>query len=179
MAPATATMRTPDHPAVTSPTVDSEEERPGPLFEVCPVDRPRKYVDDFGDARYSGGYHRHEGIDIFAPYGTPIRAPFAGKAETSTNWAGGLQLYVHGGKGFVFVGHLSEVGKLAHVHAGDVIGYVGTSGNAQGGSPHAHFEWHPDGGPAVNPFRLLNQACRVAAEAAVSSSLRPTRAEQV
>src|SRR5881397_3776192 len=41
-------------------------------FLVCPVARPRHYVDDFGDPRWVGGFHRHQGIDIFAPAGTPI-----------------------------------------------------------------------------------------------------------
>lgn len=162
--------------APSSPPVQSEKEpeRSGPLFQVCPVDRPRRYVDDFGDARYSGGYHPHEGIDVFAPYGTPIRAPFAGRAETSTNWAGGLQVYVYGRRGFVFNSHLSEVGKMGRVRAGDVIGYVGNSGNAWGASPHDHFEWHPGDGPAVNPYRLLNRACRARAER--PDPRRPTRA---
>jgi murein DD-endopeptidase MepM/ murein hydrolase activator NlpD len=159
-------MRAPENRAQSIRTVPltEEPERPLPLFEVCPVDRPRRYVDDFGHPRWSGGYHRHEGIDIFARYGTPIRAPFGGKAKTSTNWAGGLQVYVHGRRGFVFASHLSEVGKMGRVRTGDVIGYVGNSGNARGASPHAHFEWHPSGGPAVNSFRLLNRACRAAPE---------------
>lgn len=41
----------------------------------------------------------------------------------------------------------------------DVIGFVGTSGNAVGTAPHDHFEWHPAGGDAASPFGLLNQAC--------------------
>jgi murein DD-endopeptidase MepM/ murein hydrolase activator NlpD len=151
---------------VKAPAALSEENpaRRGPLFEVCPVDGPRRYVDDFGAPRYSGGYHPHEGIDIFARYGTPIRAPFRGRAETSTNWAGGLQVYVHGRRGFVFASHLSKVGKTGRVRAGAIIGYVGTSGNALGASPHAHFEWHSSGGPAVNPFPHLIRACRAAVE---------------
>jgi murein DD-endopeptidase MepM/ murein hydrolase activator NlpD len=124
------------------------------------VDPPRRYVDDFGHPRYSGGYHRHQGIDIFAPYGTPIRSPFDGVARTSTNWAGGNQVYVHGRRGFVFNSHLSKVGKMGRVRAGTIVGYVGDTGNARGASPHDHFEWHPGDGAAVNPFELLRDACR-------------------
>jgi murein DD-endopeptidase MepM/ murein hydrolase activator NlpD len=172
----TAAPRIPaEDQAPASPSILREEQpRPRPVFEVCPVDRPRRYVDDFGDPRFSGGYHPHEGIDIFAPYGTPIRAPFAGKAEASTNWAGGVQVYVRGRRGFVFNSHLSEVGEMGRVEAGAIVGYVGNSGNARGASPHDHFEWHPGGGPAVNPFRLLNQACRARAER--PDPHRPTRA---
>jgi murein DD-endopeptidase MepM/ murein hydrolase activator NlpD len=131
-------------------------------FEVCPVDSPRRYMDDFGTPRYSGGYHPHQGIDIFARYGTPVRAPFNGRIRVSRNWAGGLAVEVHGKAGFVYNGHLSKLGNGGRVRAGDVIGYVGNSGNASGGSPHDHFEWHPGGpdAPAVNPYRLLRAACR-------------------
>lgn len=134
--------------------------RPGQVLEVCPVDRPLRYIDDFGHARWGGGFHRHQGIDIMAPAGTPIRAPFDGTTKKSTSWAGGLGLYVHGKRGFVFNAHLSRFGKLGKVKAGDVIGHVGNSGNARGGSPHNHFEWHPGGGRAVSPFGLLNAVCR-------------------
>jgi murein DD-endopeptidase MepM/ murein hydrolase activator NlpD len=134
--------------------------KPPPLFQVCPVDRPVKYVDDFGDARWVGGFHHHQGIDVFAPRMTPIRAPFDGRAEISESWAGGLGVYVYGKRGFVFNAHLEKIGKLGKVKVGDIVGYVGNSGDAQGGSTHDHFEWHPGGGAAVDPFTFLNTACR-------------------
>ena len=132
---------------------------PGP-FWLCPVDRPRHYRDDFGEPRYVGGYHRHQGIDIFAPLGTAIRAPFDGVAEVSDSWAGGLQVTLTGSRGFVFNAHLSRAGRTGRVRAGMVIGFVGNSGDARGGSTHDHFEWHPRGGPAVDSYRLLNAVCR-------------------
>ena len=67
---------------------------PARPFAVCPVDRPRSYVDDFGDPRWFGGFHRHQGIDILAPWGTPVRAPFDGTASRSTSWAGGLTVKI-------------------------------------------------------------------------------------
>jgi murein DD-endopeptidase MepM/ murein hydrolase activator NlpD len=132
---------------------------PQSVFLFCPVDRPRHYMDDFGQPRYFGGFHRHQGIDIFAPPGTPIRAPFGGTATNSVSWAGGIQVYLHGKQGFVFNAHLTRIGKMGKVQAGTVIGYVGSTGDAQGGSTHDHFEWHPGGGAAVDSFKLLNTAC--------------------
>jgi peptidoglycan LD-endopeptidase LytH len=147
----------------------------GPIFQVCPVDRPRHYVDDFGDARWVGGFHRHQGIDIFAPRGTPIRAPFDGRVQTSFNWMGGNQLYVYGKHGFVFNGHLDRVAvKKGKVKAGEIVGYVGNTGDARGASTHDHFEWHPGGTGAVDSFRLLNEACK-GGPAIAGPPLRPSR----
>jgi murein DD-endopeptidase MepM/ murein hydrolase activator NlpD len=128
-------------------------------FQVCPVDEPRHYIDDYGVVSTNGGWHVHEGIDIYAPKGTPIRAPFNGRAVDATNSVGGLAVTVHGAKGYVYNAHLSRLGKLGPVREGDVVGFVGATGNARGASPHDHFEWHPGGGRAVNPFAALNAAC--------------------
>lgn len=151
---------------------------PQSVFLFCPVDRPRHYMDDFGQPRYFGGFHRHQGIDIFAPQGTPIRAPFGGTATNSVSSAGGIQVYLHGKQGFVFNAHLTRIGKMGKVQAGTVIGYVGSTGDAQGGSPHDHFEWHPGGGAAVDSFELLNTACskrRATAEAPAPPPEDPTQ----
>ncbi len=127
------------------------------VLQICPVDPPRHYTSSFGDPR-SGG-RSHQGNDIMAPYGTPIRAPFPGVATTSSSYLGGLGVYIHGEKGFVFNAHLSRFGKLGSVKAGDIIGYVGNTGNARYTSPHNHFEWHPGNGAAVDPFGYLNEVC--------------------
>ena len=163
-------QRAPSEDGARSPSIRPQPKR---TFLVCPVDRPHHYVDDFGAPRWVGGFHRHQGIDIFARRGTPIRAPFDGRVETSGNWMGGIQLYVYGKKGFVFNGHLDRVGKTGMVKAGDIVGYVGNTGDARGGSTHDHFEWHPGGGPAVDSFRLLNQACR-GGPAIAGPPLRPS-----
>lgn len=143
----------------------------GPL-KVCPVGQPRAFGDDFGAPRYGGGYHPHAGNDIFAPTGTPIYAPFDGVATTSNNTLGGLAVIVRGAEGWVYNAHLSSFGQLGTVRTGDVIGYVGSTGNAS--SPHNHFEWHPNvtpsdwpesaygysvTGTAVNPRPLLLAVC--------------------
>jgi peptidoglycan hydrolase CwlO-like protein len=146
------------------------------VFKVCPVDQPRALYDGFGAPRYSGGYHPHAGNDIVAPMGTAIRAPFAGTARSSYNTLGGSAVYVYGALGYAYNAHLSSYSSNSNgpVAAGDVIGYVGDSGDALGGVPHDHFEWHPNVipsnwprspygytviGSALNPYPLLSQVC--------------------
>ena len=148
-AAALAAQQQPTSAAAGSPVI-------GGVFQLCPVDPPRAYSDDFGAPRVG---HTHQGNDIFAPYGTPIRAPFSGTASDASNGIGGMSVYVHGSAGYVYNAHLSAMGTLGPVEAGTIIGYVGTSGNAAGTSPHNHFEWHPGGGGAVNPFPYLNSVC--------------------
>lgn len=127
------------------------------VLRVCPVDQPMSYTDTWHAPRWSGGFHLHEGIDIFAPAGTPIRAPFDGVALAADNPLGGIALKVYGETGYVYNAHLSAYGQLGEVRAGDIIGYVGSTGNASG--PHDHFEYHPGNGEAVNPLPFLNAVC--------------------
>jgi peptidoglycan hydrolase CwlO-like protein len=144
-------------------------------LEVCPVDGPRAFGDGFGAPRYAGGYHLHAGVDILAPLGTPIRAPFDGTARASQNTLGGLAVYVYGAAGYVYNAHLSGYSDRSNgpVQAGDVIGYVGSTGDA-GTIDHDHFEFHPTSipvswpvsyygysviGNALNPYPLLVDAC--------------------
>jgi murein DD-endopeptidase MepM/ murein hydrolase activator NlpD len=130
-------------------------------FAVCPVAGPHAIADGFGiwvhHSKKEGGDHIHQGNDISAPYGTPIVAPFDGTAVVASNKIGGLAVKVYGEFGYVYNAHLSRFGTLGAVLKGDVIGYVGATGNA--GGPHDHFEWHPGGGPAVDPNTFLLQVC--------------------
>jgi murein DD-endopeptidase MepM/ murein hydrolase activator NlpD len=130
-------------------------------FAVCPIDGPHAIADDFGiwvhRSKERGGDHVHQGNDIYAASGTPIVAPFDGVAVTATNDLGGLAVKVLGEHGYVYNAHLSAFGQLGPVDTGDVIGYVGATGNA--GGPHDHFEWHPHGGKAVDPHDFLMLVC--------------------
>jgi murein DD-endopeptidase MepM/ murein hydrolase activator NlpD len=130
-------------------------------FAVCPVDGPHAIADDFGikvfHPKKEGGNHIHQGNDIYAAMGVPIVAPFDGIAESATNPIGGLAVKVYGDYGYVYNAHLSAFGTLGEVRRGDVIGYVGATGNA--GGPHDHFEWHPDNGEAVDPHEYLLMVC--------------------
>lgn len=147
------------------------------VLDACPVDQPRGFGDGFGAPRYAGGYHLHKGVDLVAPAGTYIRAAFDGYSYTSSNTLGGKVVFVVGQYGKVYNAHLSEYtgNSNGRVSAGDVIGYVGDTGDAAG-LPHDHFEFHPNVMPAVgswprsyygfstiedaiNPYPLLVQAC--------------------
>jgi peptidoglycan LD-endopeptidase LytH len=140
----------------------------------CPVAGSHAYSDSFGAPRYSGGYHPHAGNDIMSPGGTPIVAPFDGVAVDGSNGLGGLTVVVTGSQGYVYNAHLERYGATGHVSAGTVIGYVGDTGDAQGGATHDHFEWHPNQipsnpwrspygytviGDAVDPYPYLNAVC--------------------
>lgn len=144
-------------------------------FHACPVGLPRSYWDGFGAPRYAGGYHLHKGVDMLAPTGTPVIAPFSGTAHTDYNALGGKVVFVDGPHGRVYNAHLSAYSANSNgsVQAGDVIGYVGDTGDAIG-TPHLHFEFHPSAVPAswpassygysviedaINPYPLLVYAC--------------------
>jgi peptidoglycan hydrolase CwlO-like protein len=146
------------------------------VFFKCPVQGAVAYADDFGAPRYSGGFHLHAGNDVVAAYGTPIVAPFPGTADTDPNDLGGLAVMVTGAAGYVYNAHLSAyAGSFPRsVSTGELIGYVGDSGDAKGGIPHDHFEWHPNVippnpwvspygvsviGTAIDPFPYLNSVC--------------------
>ena len=145
-------------------------------LQHCPVGQPLAFGDGFGAPRYAGGYHLHAGVDILAPYGTEIYATFDGYATQNPNGLGGLAVEVHGAPGYTYNAHLSSYSEhsTGSVQAGDVIGYVGDSGDAAGGPPHDHFEFHPNSfpsgwptsyygytviGSALNPYPLLVDAC--------------------
>jgi murein DD-endopeptidase MepM/ murein hydrolase activator NlpD len=125
---------------------------------ACPVACPHSFTHYFGDPR-SGG-RRHQGNDILAPYGTPVVASVAGSVQHHNSSLGGLSYYLRGSDGNTYYGaHLSRYAAAGSVGKGTVIGYVGTSGNASGGPPHLHFEIHPGGGAAVNPYPTLSRYC--------------------
>jgi murein DD-endopeptidase MepM/ murein hydrolase activator NlpD len=129
------------------------------MFRVCPVDAPHYIHNDFGEVVTVENVepHVHMGSDIEAPTWTPIRAPFDGYAWGSYSPLGGYQVRVRNDRGYVFIAHLIGYGDLGWVEAGAIIGYVGDTGLST--APHAHFEWHPGYGGAVDPYYLLSLAC--------------------
>jgi murein DD-endopeptidase MepM/ murein hydrolase activator NlpD len=130
---------------------------------VFPVGDPHSFGDSFGAPRMMGSKyeHAHQGTDIMAPHGTPLLACERGIiTEMGTDVLGGTKLWLKGESGtYYYYAHLSAFAEgLTEgtvVEAGDIVGLVGDTGNARGGAPHLHFEIHPDGGMAVNPYPLL------------------------
>ena len=148
---------------------------------VFPVLGAASYTDDFGDARGQGS---HEGIDMMAPRRTLVLAAEAGTVEFHTTSArAGCMLYLDGKSGTQYlyihlnndltdgndnqgrcvpgVAYAKGLEDGAKVAAGEVIAYVGDSGDADGINPHLHFEVHPNGGAAANPYAHLNKARRL------------------
>jgi murein DD-endopeptidase MepM/ murein hydrolase activator NlpD len=131
------------------------------LFPVDLTSKPKpSFQDDFGAPR-SGG-RRHEGTDVFAPLGTPVLAVDDGRLTFGQSELSGNFVQLQARDARYFYGHLSAfpTGPLLardEVRAGDVIGFVGDTGNARGLPPHVHFEVHPPEprSPPLNPFPLL------------------------
>lgn len=125
------------------------------IFPVAASGDP-KYSDDFATPRDGG--RTHEGIDIFAAAGTPVFAVQAGGVRTELDPRGGLVVWLLGTDArHYYYAHLQSVeGPMPRaVAVGDVIGRVGSTGNAAGKSPHLHFQIHTVTGETLNPFPEL------------------------
>ena len=135
---------------------------------VFPVYGPVSYGNTFGAFRGDVAGNWHHGDDIFAPLGAPILACADGLVfSVGWNDVGGNRLWLRDSEGNEFYyAHLSAFTPIArngmHVKAGEMLGFVGNTGDAQGTPTHLHFEVHPsallfmgyDG--AVNPTPYLD-----------------------
>jgi murein DD-endopeptidase MepM/ murein hydrolase activator NlpD len=125
-------------------------------IQTCPVAGPNSFVDSFGWPRPGGRVH--QGIDLIAAYGTPVVAVAPGSARTASNTLGGNAVVVqHTSGDWTYYAHLSSFGTMGAVSAGTVIGYVGSTGDTN--VNHLHFEYHPNGGAAVDPYSALLAVC--------------------
>ena len=146
---------------------------------IFPVVGQVSYIDDFGAPRPGGP---HQGNDLMAAKKSPAVAAESGTVKYwTTSRSGGCMLYLYGESGTIYYYiHLNNdltsgndnrgtcvrgvaytVKNGARVAPGQQIGYVGNSGDADGGMSHLHFEVHPGGGHAVSPYPYLQKAYRL------------------
>ena len=158
---------------------------------IFPVVGQARYSNDYGAPRGQGA---HQGIDILAPRRALAVAAEAGKVKFhTTSAAAGCMLYLYGASGTTYLyihlnndssGRNDNKGKCvagtayapglksgAKVGAGDIVGFVGDSGDANGGSPHLHFEVHPRGGASTNPYPYLRAARKLLYSARAGSTV--------
>jgi hypothetical protein len=145
---------------------------------IFPVVGTTSYYDDFGEPRAGGA---HQGNDILAARRAPAVAVEAGTVKFwTTSVQAGCMLYLYGDSGTTYLyihlnndltGRNDNQGTCvagtsyapglkdgARVAAGQLIGFVGDSGDANGSHPHLHFEVHPNDGGAVDPYSYLRKA---------------------
>jgi hypothetical protein len=148
---------------------------------IFPVLGRSRYMNDFGAPRHQGP---HQGIDIMAPRKALALAAEPGRVKFQiTSAAAGCMLYLNGDSGttYLYIHLNNDLGMTndnrgrcapgiafapglkngTRVAAGEPVGFVGDSGDADGISPHLHFEMHPNDGAAANPFTSLNRAWRL------------------
>ncbi len=145
-------------PTASAPTPPSAPVAPSGGM-ACPVGGAVSFIDSWGDPRAG---HTHQGVDMMAGYGTPVMAitsgvvTLASYGSSAGNWIilsgsdGNAYWYMHNDQNLVSSG--------SAVQAGQQIATVGDTGNAAG-TPHLHFEYHPGGGAAVNPYPLVASLC--------------------
>ena len=131
-------------------------------FGRFPIAGLASYSHDWWFPRFGPGWRLHQGTDIFAAFGTPVRAPVDGTVKVTNGGLGGISVYVVQADGtYWYLAHLAAVAPNmangAVVTTGDVVGFVGNSGNAVGGPPHVHLQIHPGGGGPIDPKQVLDR----------------------
>lgn len=127
---------------------------------ACPVAGPSYFINSWGYPR-SGG-RTHKGVDMMAAYNTPLVAMTSGSVRLNYHSLGGTQTYLYGDDGITYYyAHLaswpSGLSSGQRVSKGQIVGYVGDSGNARG-TPHLHLGMIV-GGTYVNPYPTVRAAC--------------------
>lgn len=131
-------------------------------FGRFPIAGVATFVHDWYFPRWGPGFRFHMGTDVFAPHGTPVRSPVDGTITSGSGSLGGLFVKVFQPDGtYFYMAHLSGLAEgftegMA-VQTGDIVGYVGDSGNARGGAPHVHLGIYTPGGEATDPKPILDQ----------------------
>lgn len=153
--------------SASTPSLGLPRRDPGPVMGVASTQgyafpvlgEGISYGDDYGDPRAGTGWHH--GTDLFGPTGTPLVAVADGVlSKVGVNTLGGNRLWLTDDLGNeYYYAHLSAFAPGSvdgtRVRAGQVIGFLGNTGQAITTPPHLHFEIHPAGGDSVNPYPYL------------------------
>ena len=131
-----------------------------PYLSVFPVAGTHTYADDFGAPRHQG---RHEGVDVMAARGTPLLAVDAAtviRLSREETGLGGVSLWLERADGTqYYYAHMTQIADGldvgSKVAVGQLVGTVGNTGDARYGAAHCHFELHPGGGAAIDPYPHL------------------------
>jgi hypothetical protein len=121
---------------------------------------PAAWTETWHAPRYAGGFHLHEGQDVFCRDGAPVLAATAGIVEFDVGTLGGriARLFLPDGS-YWYYAHLSDwnstIASGSRVDVGDVIGYCGNTGDAVGGPTHVHFGHYLPSGQALDPMSDL------------------------
>lgn len=166
----TSTTTSPGAPSGGGPPVTIPQTTPGttPALPpapagtmVCPVDGATTFRDSWGEARPGG--RGHTGVDMMSPTGTPLVAIENGVIyNPSWHYAGGIGLYILGDSGDSWYyahldGYAPGIQAGTRVAAGQLVGYVGATGNAAG--PHLHLAHILPSGQYINPFPVVADLC--------------------
>lgn len=140
------------------PEVGFGRDLPSVVLDAAPVRGSCRFANSWQATR--GGGRLHAGVDLISPAGTPVVAAANGtltRQTTEGSRSGNAWWLTTSSGTYFFYAHLSSFSNGltvgSSVQAGDVIGFVGSTGNAV--SPHLHFEIHPYGGGAVNPYSAI------------------------
>ena len=140
------------------------------MVRIFPIAAPTSFTSDFNEGR-SGG-RLHAGNDLFAERGAPLVAVDDGQVRSGRDPLGGniVNLYASDGTRYYYAhldaftdgtATLTDPPAPRMVRAGEIIGFLGNTGNAKTTVPHVHFEIHPGNGPAIDPFPALQGAPRM------------------
>lgn len=130
-----------------------------PADWLCPVAGQTWYSGSWGAPRPGG--RRHLGTDVFAHRGIPVVAPVAGTVTHRSGKVAGLAFYLKGDDGNLYYGaHLDKLEAKGRVERGTRLGVVGSTGNAEGKTPHLHFEIHLGGSEPVDPLPTVTRWCK-------------------
>ena len=156
-------------PVVAIPNVAGTPATPQARYVFPVFGEAATFSNDYGAPRAGTGWHH--GTDIFAPIGTPVLALADGEiSSVGVNSLGGNRLWLRDGLGNTYYyAHLSayasHIADGVRVRAGEIIAFVGNTGQAITTPPHLHFEIHPGDGASINPYPYL-QAWRHEADVA-------------